>query len=71
MAREDSQILFREVDMKHAVVAFISSMVQVKVSFIGFNHNACWTFGKPEASCKILEVSAAIMTLGFRATIRI
>ena len=53
------------------VVAFLSQLVQVKISFIGFNNNAQITLGKAVANYKLLEVSVALLTLGIRVTVRV
>ena len=57
--------------MWKTIIGLVPRFVQAKVSFIGFNKNAAFTLGKPDATYKVAEVSVALLTFGIRATIRV
>jgi hypothetical protein len=51
----------------------LSKVFYIKVSVIGLNGTVEQVYGKPkeEAKYKVLEVGAALLTFGFRATVMI
>ena len=53
-------------------LAFLAQLVQIKVSFIGFNKNAIVVLGKQTGTqYKVAEISAAVLTFGIRLTVRV
>ncbi|KKM87591.1 hypothetical protein LCGC14_1267280 [marine sediment metagenome] len=48
----------------------LGKIFQVKVSFIGMNKNAVRTYGNPNASFKLIEISVALLTFGVRITVK-
>ena len=51
-------------------LAIVGQFVQVRISFIGFNKNTQWIWGRTDASHKLAEVSVAVLTFGVRLTVR-
>jgi len=55
-----------------AVLGFLATLVQLKISFIGFNKNAEFILGKQTGTqWKVAEVSVALLSFGVRITVRV
>jgi len=53
------------------MLAFLTQIVQLKVSVIGTGKQAEHIFGKWRADTKIAEISVALLTVGIRVTLRV
>lgn len=54
----------------NGIAAFLAGLLQVKISFIGWKRGQVLTYGKSEATKKLVEISLALLTFGIRITLR-
>ncbi len=53
------------------VTGILGKIFQLKVSVIGFKSIYTGTYGNPNATHKLIEVSVALLTFGFRAVLKV